>query len=113
MTLRSSPVHHIVSVAVVDPGDDLLKEPAGVLKSWKSQDSFEEEKKADYLFLQFAVLYYVVKKLPARHILHNHKDIGGCGNDLKDEMCEMQKDIMCPRIKGSQKNMTHPQKCTK
>ena len=29
----SSPVYHIVPVAVVHSGDDLLKEPAGVLKS--------------------------------------------------------------------------------
>ena len=41
-----------------------------------------------YLFLQLAVLYYVVKKLSTRHILHHHKDISRCGNDLKDENCE-------------------------
>ena len=84
-------MHHIVSVAVVNPGDDLLKEPARVLKKNQVQHGSQDHQRGtlmDYLFLQLAMLYYVVKKLSTRHILHHHKDISWCGNDLKDKMCE-------------------------
>ena len=40
-------MHHIVPVAVVDSGENLLKEPAGVV------------------LLEFAVLHNIVKQLPA------------------------------------------------